>query len=434
MMSYILAVLSIIVPFLYLLRSSDWAKVDIYERLVMMSLASWVVASFFSIHMGIQFFCGVGVMAVTYAIKKRHYHLNKTLTSLLILYFVWNAVSLIWAPDFAAGISRLRIYFLFVVIPLIFGCVKIDEHTKVTVLTASIRTMGFYLAATFVTWLLFCYYNNTDPADWLEVTKSTFSGIHPYDIILSWSNYHHPTYTSTGLMVLTIIGILTSQKKITADRLCHIEAALFALGTLLFILLTQSRIALLMWIGLVPVSIIYRIREHKKTVVTAYVALIMAAVAFCVSEQDKLERFFDDDIRIQNFKTAHYCIKKHPLLGSGIEGIRFEMDSDEIAKEIGFEAANKDLGNPHNQFVGDLMMTGVVGLTLCVAIYLYVIFLGIRERNFPLLMFMATFLMLSNIEMPFYLHKGVIIFLMFTLILLSDGDTEQITPEDSSHT
>ena len=110
------------------------------------------------------------------------------------------------------------------------------------------------------------------------------------------------------------------------------------------------------------------------------------------------------------------------------------MDSDEIAKEIGFEAANKDLGNPHNQFVGDLMMTGVVGLTLCVAIYLYIIFLGIRERNFPLLMFMATFLMLSNIEMPFYLHKGVIIFLMFTLILLSGGDTGQITPEDSSHT
>ena len=49
-------------------------------------------------------------------------------------------------------------------------------------------------------------------------------------------------------------------------------------------------------------------------------------------------------------------------------------------------------------------------------------------------MFMAVFIMLSNIEMPFYLHKGVIIFLMFTLILLSGGDTEQITPKDSSHT
>lgn len=433
-MSYLLAALSIIVPFLYLLRSSDWAKADIYERLVMMSLASWVVASFFSIHMGIQFFCGVGVMAVTYAIKKRHYHLNKTLTALFILYFLWNAISLIWAPDIAKGLSRLRIYFLFVVIPLIFGCVKIDEHTKGTVFTAAIRTMGYSLAATFVTWLITCYNNNINPAEWLRVTKSIFVGSQAYNILLSWSNYRHPTYTSTGLMVLTLIGILTSQKRISADRLSYVEAALFTLATLLFILLIQSRIALLMWIILVPISIIYRIIAHKKTAITTSVALIAAAMAFCVSEQDKIERFFDDDIRIQNFKTAHYCIKKHPLLGSGIEGIRFEMDSDEIAKEIGFEAANKDLGNPHNQFVGDLMMTGVVGLTLCVAIYLYIIFLGIRERNFPLLMFMATFLMLSNIEMPFYLHKGVIIFLMFTLILLSGGDTEQITPEDSSHT
>ena len=86
------------------------------------------------------------------------------------------------------------------------------------------------------------------------------------------------------------------------------------------------------------------------------------------------------------------------------------MDSEEFAHSLGYEFAYVGLANPHHQFIGDLMQTGIVGVLLSLAMTIYLFVISIKRHNYPLLVFMVIFFMIMQIEMPLYLPKGTMFF------------------------
>lgn len=430
--NYILALFSFL-PLLFIIKSNAWEKSDIVEKLVMGGLLVWATASGFSRHMGVQFFCGFAVLSLIYAIKNRYFRVSGIWVYLYFAYFAWHAISLLWVTDFSAGLYQLRIYSLFIFIPLAFCCFRLSKEQSETIMTGFFRAMALFVAATICTWLIWCLNNNSEVFEWLRIRKSMYEMQPPYSIIYAWSNYAHPTYNGVPILIGMAIGIYKTSGRISWDKPHYIETIIYSLSALLTIILSQSRIGLIGWFIVAFTGVLYLLRKkHTLQIITAF-SIILICIAGAFIGEEHIKRFVNDPIRIQNLTTAKYYINSHPLLGSGIEGIRAEMDSDETAQQLGFQYANKELANPHHQFIGDWMQTGIPGMALSLSMFILLFYVAIKRRNYMLFTTMVIMLLIANIEMPFYLHKGVIQFLLFTGWFTSGYDTTQKEMRCSSH-
>lgn len=411
--NYILALICFL-PLLFIVFSNAWKEADFAEKLVMGGLLVWAVASCFSRHMCIQFYCGFAAIALFHSIKKRYFRAPGPLTYLFFAYFIWHAISLLWTKDVISGLFQLRVYSLFIFIPLTFCCFSLSKSQSETVMTGFFRTISLFLAATLCTWIVWCVNNNCNPAEWIKIQKHIFNSQPSFTIIYAWSNYNHPTYNGIPILIGMAIGFFKANRKFSWDGIHYVETALYSVAALIVILLSQSRICLIGWFLILILGVLYKLKEKKKVTAISAAATIVLCIACIYLWQERVDNFTKDPIRIQNLTTAKYYIENNPILGSGIEGIREVMDSDETAQLLGFQQANKDLGNPHHQFVGDWMQTGIPGMALSLAIFIVLFYIAIKRRDFVLFSTMVLMLLIANIEMPFYLHKGVVQFLLFT--------------------
>ncbi|MCQ2350669.1 MAG: O-antigen ligase family protein [Paludibacteraceae bacterium] len=430
--NYILALLSLL-PLLFIVKSNAWRESDYAGKLVMGGLLVWAVASCFSRHMAVQFFCGFALFALIYAIKKRHFKTPGIWTYLYFAYFAWHAVSLLWTTDLKSGVFQLRVYSLFVFIPLTFCCFELSKEQKETIMTGFFRAMSIFIAATICTWLIWCISNNSEIFEWLIIRKSMYDMQPSYSIIYAWSNYTHPTYNGVPILIGMAIGIYKTSGKIGWDKPHYIETIIYSLSALLVIILSQSRICLIGWLLMAFIGTLYLLRENKTLQIVTAFSIILICIAGAFIGEEYIKRFVNDPIRIQNLTTAKYYINSHPLLGSGIEGIREVMDSNEIAQQLGYQYANKGLANPHQQFIGDCMQTGIIGMTLSLSIFALLFYTAVKRKDFMLFATMVVMLLIANIEMPFYLHKGVIQFLLFTGWFTSGYGITQKERQCSSH-
>lgn len=395
------------------------------DKLVMGGLAVWAIASCFTRHMCIQFFCLFALTALIYAIRKKYFHIAGAWIYVFFAYFLWHALSLLWVDNVWQGFLQLRVYSLFIFIPLAFCCIKLTSEQKCTVMTWFFRALELYVLASVVTWIIWSCTNGIGLVEWLTTQKHLINYIPSYEIVYSWSNYIHPTYNGIPILIAMAIGFQNPGRKIGWNTLHYAETGVFSVLALLVIVLTQSRICLIGWVIVAFIGILRMLNSHRKIQIAAGAAMVVACIITIALLFSQVKTFFNDPTRVQNFKTAEYCIEQHTVLGSGIEGIRFEMDSDEIAQAIGYEHANKDLANPHHQFIGDWMQTGLVGMALSLAMFILLFVNSIKRRNYMLFVTLAIMLLVANIEMPFYLHKGVVQFLLFTGWFTSDYDTVQ---------
>lgn len=430
--NYILALFSFL-PLLFIIKSNAWEKSDIVEKLVMGGLLVWATASGFSRHMGVQFFCGFAVLSLIYAIKNRYFRVSGIWVYLYFAYFAWHAISLLWVTDFSAGLYQLRIYSLFIFIPLAFCCFRLSKEQSETIMTGFFRAMALFVAATICTWLIWCVNNSSNPVEWLHIQKRLFNEQNAYSIIYAWSNYEHPTYNGIPILIGMAIGLYKTGKNIGWDRIHYVETIIYSLAALLVIILSQSRICLIGWLLTALIGTLYILRRRRVLQIVTALSVTLICIAGIFIGEKHTNGFINDPVRIQNLTTAKFYISKHPILGSGIEGIRAEMDSDETAQQLGFQYANRELANPHHQFIGDWMQTGIPGMALSLSMFILLFYVAIKRRNYMLFTTMVIMLLIANIEMPFYLHKGVIQFLLFTGWFTSGYDTTQKEMRCSSH-
>ncbi len=391
---------------------------NLQTKILYAFLSIWILALNFTIHLEWQTFVLFALYAIYYGIRNKHFRIPDFMFWLAVMYFSWHLISLIWMPEFNKGLNRLLfVYLLFLVVPIVFCLIEIKQNMRDMILLLFFRFMFVFVGISLCCWIAQSVYLNMPISDWFVIKKATFNDIAVYDYIFAWSNYYHPTYNAVAYLFALACGFYMWQKKLDISRVNTIELAIYTCMSLVLVLITQSRIGIITWFLVFVLGIAYLLRRHKKLIIFGTsLSFIMLVIAMYFASPF-IESFFKDTARVQNFGTAFAYIKTNYLLGTGVEGIRAIMDSEEFAHSLGYEFAYVGLANPHHQFIGDLMQTGIVGVLLSLAMTIYLFVISIKRHNYPLLVFMVIFFMIMQIEMPFYLPKGTMFFLAFVFLL-----------------
>ncbi|MBP5259060.1 MAG: O-antigen ligase family protein [Paludibacteraceae bacterium] len=414
-----LAVFSLI-PLLFLCRDKAWKDLPWTDRCVAATLACWSIAVCFSKHIGIQFFTAFALTAVAYAWHYKYFRVPARYFYFFLLYFLWHVVSLLWAPDTAAGLRVLPCYLLLVLIPLSFCCIRLERNTLHAILKAFFYTMCLYVTCCLCCWVYQSLLHQIPFVDWFHISKQTFDDIASFDLLYAWSNYHHPTYNGISLLLGFAIGLRGPFR--------HSLKFAYGLGSLLVILISQSRISFILWTVMLFFYWFWKLRHITPWNYIYSSVLTVLAGVFLLFGHSIVQDFLYDPIRQQNAATAWYCIQQHPWLGSGLEGIRMEMDSDTIAQAVGYRKANRGLANPHYQFLGDWMQTGIPGMAISLTLVVLCCVYAAKNRRGLLQYFLLIMILIMHIEMPLYLYKGILYFTLFTgMLSVVDGKAPSTT-------
>jgi len=101
-------------------------------------------------------------------------------------------------------------------------------------------------------------------------------------------------------------------------------------------------------------------------------------------------------------------------------------NSQELALKLGYPFASVVNIYPSNQFLGDLMQTGIFGLIILTGMLSFITYYCIKQRNWILYCLIVSFLIFMLIEMPFFLLKGTTLFVPMTCLLLQMQYRKQV--------
>lgn len=414
----------IVISSLWLLFYPAFKEANLETRFLYAFLSIWILALNFTIHLEWQTFILFALYAIYYGIRNKHFRIPDFMFWLAVMYFAWHLISLLWMLEFSKGLNRLLfVYLLFLLVPIVFCLVEIKQNMRDTILLLFFRFMFVFVGISLCCWIAQSVHLNMPITDWFVIKKAAFNGVAVYDYIFAWSNYYHPTYNAIAYLFALACGFYMWQRKLDILHVNTIELALYSCMSLVLVLITQSRIGIITWLLVFALGVVYLLRRHKKFIIFGIVISSIMLIIAMFFASSFIESFFRDPVRVQNFDTAFAYIKTNYLYGTGVEGIRAIMDSEEFAHSIGYDFAHVGLANPHHQFVGDLMQTGLVGLLLSLAMTIYLFVISIKRRNYPLLVFMVIFFMIMQIEMPFYLPKGTMYFLAFVFLLCPQSES-----------
>lgn len=419
------------VIFIFILISSlclffypAFKKANLETKFLYAFLSIWILSLNFTIHLEWQMFILFALYSIYYGIKKKQFRIPGFMFWLAIMYFTWHLISLLWAPDFAKGMNRLLfVYLLFLLVPIVFSLIEIKLNMRDTVLLLFFRFMFVFVGISLCCWIGQSANLNIAISDWFVIKKATFNDVHVYDYIFAWSNYYHPTYNAIAYLFALTCGFYLWQRKIEISHVNTIELVLYSCMTLVLVLISQSRIGIIIWLLVIALGSVYLLRRHKKLIILGMSLSTIVFITLMVFASSFVESFFRDPIRVQNFDTAFAYIKTDYIFGTGIEGTRAVMDSAEFAQSLGYEEAHVGLANPHHQYIGDLMQTGIVGILLSITMTIYLFAISIKNRNYLLFMFVLIYFMIMQIEMPFYLPKGTMYFLAFVFLLYPQSES-----------
>jgi O-antigen ligase len=124
-------------------------------------------------------------------------------------------------------------------------------------------------------------------------------------------------------------------------------------------------------------------------------------------------------IRLYMWKTVGGLIAKRPLIGYGIHGGRLETLKK--YKEDGFEMGVQGDYHSHNQYLESILMAGIPGIVLLLAMMLGALWKAIRTKNFLLLLMVVHFMTQSVIESTFEVQHELVFYIFFIFLFYYHG-------------
>lgn len=345
---------------------------------------------------------------IIYGIINRKLYRPKPYMWFFIAYFLCLSVSIFWSNDKEYGLSLIRRQLTWLTMPLAFCLFRLTMEQWNRVLFIFFRACMVFVVCSLLAWLYTAKQLDVPLETFFTTTKLHIKGTDCFEHIYLWTSYIHPSYNALGLIIGLIGGLYLLRQKVVG----HAETILYMVCLLVLLLITQSRIGVLMYGTTVVMSIMYFIPKKKYQYL--YMALLLllgvsAAVCWFVIHT----AFSLDPSRQHLFHTAIEQIRLHPILGVGL---------GELPQAI----QNETLRNPHNQFLGDWLQSGLPALISLLAMLIYLLYNAIRSRNGLLLMLLIVMIFFMQIEMPFYLIKGIAYFTVF-VCFFSARPTETTT-------
>jgi len=412
---YFILVFSPVALFLF---SSTWKNtLSVPRKILLIGLAAFLTSTLYSARYGINTSGLFLACSLFFAISQRRIYKPSKVYYWFWGYLLIHLISLIWTIDLNEGLKEIRVYLLFLTFPLAFCLFKLTGEEIDRLLLLFFRAATIFVFISLCCWIYESSRLGIPLTDWFVFQKRMFADQNPYSIIFIWVNYDHPSYISLGYNLAFAVGIYLLDKKNTTCKINVFELTVFALFALVLTIILQSRIGFVNFTMIAISGIAWLLRKQKKYLY-GYICLCLILTVIVLVRFDSILKFSQDQTRLQQYSTAIYYIKTNPWFGTGIGGMAKVMTSQELALKLGYPFASVVNIYPSNQFLGDLMQTGIFGLIVLTGMLSFITYYCIKQRNWILYSLIVSFLILMLIEMPFFLLKGTSLFVPMTCLLL----------------
>lgn len=418
-------------PLILLFRSNYWRSLQLHRKILLGGLLFFLMAINFRLHA--CYFSSIifSLSAIFYLVKEKKIYHPKTFGVLIIVYFVVNAISLFWTSNLNDGLKLLRFMSPFLYITLLFSFFRLSKKDLDFIFLMVFRFACVYVFYSVISRFLQSRAVGIEVVADTLVDKFTDNGIESFKVLYAWTSYMHPTYNAVMLMFALAIGWFYLLRKDVEDGLEWSEFVAFFAGVTLVMVLSASRYMLVAWLLINASGVLFLLRGKCRIMLLTATLFVLVGAVFAFRFSDKITNFYKDPVRQAHYEAAFESIGENTWHGTGLGGMTAYINEDNQAYQNLVFWPEFRHSQPHNQFVGDLMQTGVFGLTVVVVLVAFVFFSAVKRRNWLLLMVWLIFILLMLIEMPLIYEKGIfyfatIMYLLFQMQELQIGKQDRI--------
>lgn len=406
---------TIVSPIFFLQFSAQWKALLLHKKFLIASISFLLFAVNFRLQAAYQFSILLTISGLYYFYKEKKIFKPNTFAILTVFYFLWSAISLIWTSDTNEGFRYLLILSPLLFISIAFSFFSFSKTDFDLIAVLIVRFVTFYVFLSLCSWVLQSNFLEFPLQNALGFEKYYVGEFTSYNIVFAWTDHMHPTYIALILMFSLGICWYYFSKKETSLQISIYDFIFILIGTFILSSITASRFMQLMWLLVNVAGGLHLLHRNRKLyAIGASVVLIVSIVSIFVFSK-KIVHFFDDPVRECHYNAAEKGISENLLLGTGLGGMTDYINFENEAYEPLHVKSAADFVHihPHNQIIGDLMQSGVIGLTLILLIIITISVYSYKYRNWLLLVYTIMFLILMNIEMPLMYGNGIFIFAVF---------------------
>lgn len=326
---------------------------------------------------------------------------------IFIIYFVFMAITGLWAEDKSLFLDKIRTKSVLLGIPfafLVFKTFNLDQFRKFT--------YGFVMFILLSTiYVVFNYFNN------FELILHEMLQGHPIPVPFR-SHVRYSILLNIALMVSLHRANLLS---VNRRRLEYIAWAVISGFLFVFIQFLAVKVGLVISYIVAICFAIHKILQTKEFLIgaaflTSFCLVSVLAMSKLPTIKNKiayvkydLKRYkmndtknYSDGERIVSVKKGIDIIREHPWMGVGEGNIPHYLTKDE----------NGEVKLPHNQFILTWAQNGIIGFLLLLTCFIYSILSSIRRKNWLLFAMTVSFFLACMVESMLETQIGAAVFIL----------------------
>jgi len=340
-----------------------------------------------------------------------------------ITFFLISFISLYYTCNVNNGFKNLEKYLSFLVFPILISTIKISkEQLKHILLVFAITTLLLFIVA-----ILIATYNSIETKSFIiynplnKVNENYF-----FYHRLSKNVGFHAIYLGILMVFSNVIFIenLISTKK--NKSLLVIAIAITSIG----IILLQSFSVIFSYIIILLSFIIYYYKNisFKSKILLFIIStfIILFSIKIFIKKaktfnQNFLLYTFSDDIDNRNWNSLNIRLAKWECaievahenfpLGTGLGCQQIQLNKK--YNEKGFVIGMDKKFSTHNQYLHNLVQTGILGLIILLLLYYLSIYTAIKTKNLVFLSLAILLIFTSVTENILSRNKGIVLFVFF---------------------
>ncbi|MDR0814756.1 MAG: O-antigen ligase family protein [Bacteroidales bacterium] len=340
----------------------------------------------------------------------------------LCAFFFIKIIGYFYTEDPYLAQKRLDNGIQLVLFPIIFSMVQFSKEN----VTLLLRFFVWVVIA-FCGFGLLSYAAIVPGPDWDMVWNGKLYA----PLLTMWPAHWHPSFDSTIVLMAVPISLSLPQPLRRRGVRYFGEWLFRILGVTLptaFTVLSGARVGIVAIPLLLALAYLFYCRFKPLFKWGLAVAGVLAAV-FIVHQFPQADDKFEDPIRKNMRAMAIDAIKEKPLFGWGTGYVAPLIQSEERAQRVGLETPY-EFGQFHNQYLEEVVQFGIPGALVLLLLIGWLLYLGVRKKDFLLLSLLLIYLMFFWTETVLETFKGITPF-AFWVCFLAGTQGERLDNSDT---
>jgi O-antigen ligase len=342
--------------------------------------------------------------------KPRMFRWQPVFGALCALYLI-NITGLLFADNLYAGVKRLDSPAIpLLAFPLLFSMVHFSTENVVLLLRFFVWMVivfcgfGFLSYATIVPGL---------SLDMIQNSKSYAP------LLLMWPAHWHPSYVSLTLLMAVPISLSLPHPfrgwgvRYFGEWLFRILGVSFPV---IFTVLSGARVSMVAIPFLFALAYLFYC-QFKPVLKWSLAGAGIIAAVYIYHRFPQMDDRFEDPIRKDLRTLAIDAIKEKPIFGWGTGSVEALIQSEERVQRLG--TGSYAFHGFHNQYLEEVAQFGIPGALVLLVLFGWLLYLGVRKKDFLLLAFLIIYLLFCWTETPFDNFKGVVPFAFWVCLLVA---------------